>query len=129
MPVFQNLEDHKQMRLIKVIGVFFAAGMLVLAFVAGLLTGLVEAAMLVISATSGQLIGIFFLALLIPAANWKGTTCGFFISLIISVWITIGHMVIGSPQNFYPTSVEGCDNSTAHNFRDQTQVTIVDDVT
>lgn len=130
LPTFQNLEDQKQMRLIKVIGIFVATIMMLLAFLVSLLTGIVEAAMLITSATSGQLIGIFLLALLVPAANWKGTTIGFCISLIISIWLTIGHLAIGAPQNFYPTSVEGCDNSTSHSFLNQTVPTSnYDDVT
>lgn len=115
MPTFAAYEDTKILRIIKVLGSLIAILMLVVASLVGFIKGIIECSMILISATSGQLVGCFFLAMLVPGANWIGTSIGMVVSLIITLWITIGNIVIRQDDSFLPTSVEGCANSTIIN--------------
>lgn len=65
------MKDSQQLVCIKVIGVIFAFIIMGVAFLIGMLEGVIESSMLVTSATSGPLLGVFIMAILIPVANWK----------------------------------------------------------
>lgn len=71
LPCIKGMKDSQQLVCIKVISVIFAFIIMGVAFLIGMLEGVIESSMLVTSATSGPLLGVFIMAILIPVANWK----------------------------------------------------------
>ncbi|ROT80798.1 hypothetical protein C7M84_000465 [Penaeus vannamei] len=64
-------------------------------------------------ALSGPLIGLFTVALFLPWVNLKGASSGFFISIILSVWLAIGQLLNQTQEPFLTMSQEGCPVTNA----------------
>ncbi|XP_011629551.1 sodium-coupled monocarboxylate transporter 2 [Pogonomyrmex barbatus] len=112
IPVFSNLQDTQQLHAIKIIGVIYGLLIIGISFLVAMLSGVIESSMLMTSATSGPLLGVFLLAMLIPCANWKGAAAGMIFSHVTTIWITFGHLSLGTVINMLPLSTENCHNET-----------------
>jgi solute carrier family 5 (sodium-coupled monocarboxylate transporter), member 8/12 len=112
LPRFTNMEDSKQLRIIKIIGTIYGLMIMGVAFGVQLISGVIEAAQLMTSATSGPMLGVFVLAILVPVANWKGATVGIIASHFIILFITYGHLTLDRTSEFLETSITGCTNES-----------------
>lgn len=112
LPRFSNMEDSKQLKIIKIIGTVYGLMIMGVAFSVQLLSGVIECAQLMTSATSGPMLGVFVLAILVPIANWKGATAGIISSHIIIMFITYGHLTLDQTTPFLETSIAGCHNES-----------------
>lgn len=113
LPQFKGVDDKKQLRVIKLIGVVYGLIVMGVGYSVGLMSGVIECSMLMSSATTGPLLGVFLLAMLIPIANWKGAATGMIIAHITTIWITFGSFTINKGKgHFLPTSTAGCTNET-----------------
>jgi len=112
IPALSDLRDTQQVRVIKVIGVIYGLLIIGISFLVAMLSGVIESSMLMTSATSGPLLGVFILAMLVPCANWKGAAAGMIFSHITTLWITFGHLSLGTVTDTLPLSTENCHNET-----------------
>jgi len=112
IPALSDLRDTQQVRMIKVIGVIYGLLIIGISFLVAMLSGVIESSMLMTSATSGPLLGVFILAMLVPCANWKGAAAGMIFSHITTLWITFGHLSLGTVIDMLPLSTENCHNET-----------------
>lgn len=112
IPALSDLRDTQQVRVIKVIGVIYGLLIIGISFLVAMLSGVIESSMLMTSATSGPLLGVFILAMLVPCANWKGAAAGMIFSHITTLWITFGHLSLGTVIDTLPLSTENCHNET-----------------
>ncbi|XP_020284562.1 sodium-coupled monocarboxylate transporter 1 [Pseudomyrmex gracilis] len=112
IPSLKELKDTQQLRVIRIIGVIYGLVIIGLSFLVAMLSGVIESSMLMTSATSGPLLGVFILAMLIPCANWKGAAAGMIFSHVTTLWITFGHLSLGTVVDTLPLSTEKCSNET-----------------
>lgn len=112
IPAMSDLKDTQQLHAIKIIGVIYGLLIIGLSFLVAMLSGVIESSMLMTSATSGPLLGVFLLAMLIPCANWKGAAAGMIFSHVTTMWITFGHLNLGTVTEMLPLSTENCHNET-----------------
>ncbi|CRK89018.1 CLUMA_CG002489, isoform A [Clunio marinus] len=113
LPYFRNMDDKKQLRIIKLIGSIYGLMIMGVGFLVQLLSGVIESAQLMTSATSGPLLGVFLLAICVPFANWKGAATGMIISHVTVMYLTFAHLTIDTTSaEFLETSIAGCTNSS-----------------
>ncbi|KAI4495781.1 hypothetical protein M0802_008404 [Mischocyttarus mexicanus] len=112
IPSLSNLKDKMQLRMIKILSVFYGILIIGLSFVVATLSGVIESSMLMTSATSGPLLGVFILAMLVPCANWKGASAGMLFSHLMTLWLTFGHLTVETKDGVLPLSTDGCHNDT-----------------
>ncbi|EZA55610.1 hypothetical protein DMN91_009076 [Ooceraea biroi] len=112
IPALSDLRDTQQVRVIKIIGVIYGLLIIGISFLVAMLSGVIESSMLMTSATSGPLLGVFILAMLVPCANWKGAAAGMIFSHVTTLWITFGHLSLGTKVDTLPLSTENCHNET-----------------
>ncbi|XP_046823476.1 sodium-coupled monocarboxylate transporter 1 [Vespa crabro] len=112
IPALSNLKDTMQLRMIKIMSVFYGVLIIGISFVVAMLSGVIESSMLMTSATSGPLLGVFILAMLIPCANWKGAAAGMIFSHCTTLWLTFGHLTVETKDDILSLSTEGCQNDT-----------------
>ncbi|XP_012535488.1 sodium-coupled monocarboxylate transporter 2 [Monomorium pharaonis] len=112
IPAMSDLKDTQQLYAIKIIGVIYGLLIIGISFLVAMLSGIIESSMLMTSATSGPLLGVFLLAMLIPCANWKGAAAGMIFSHITTMWITFGHLQLGTVIETLTLSTENCHNET-----------------
>lgn len=116
IPAMSDLKDTQQLHAIKIIGVIYGLLIIGISFLVAMLSGVIESSMLMTSATSGPLLGVFFLAMLIPCANWKGAAAGMIFSHVTTMWITFGHLNLGTVIEMLSLSTENCHNETFSSF-------------
>ncbi|XP_077271252.1 sodium-coupled monocarboxylate transporter 1 isoform X1 [Temnothorax americanus] len=112
IPAMTDLKDTQQLWTIKIIGVIYGLLIIGISFLVAMLSGVIESSMLMTSATSGPLLGVFLLAMLVPCANWKGAAAGMIFSHVTTMWITFGHLSLGTVVEMLPLSTENCQNET-----------------
>lgn len=112
IPAMSDLKDTQQLHAIKIIGFIYGLLIIGISFLVAMLSGVIESSMLMTSATSGPLLGVFLLAMLIPCANWKGAAAGMIFSHVTTMWITFGHLNLGTMVEILPLSTENCHNDT-----------------
>ncbi|XP_029668398.1 sodium-coupled monocarboxylate transporter 1 [Formica exsecta] len=112
IPALKDLKDTQQLNTIKIIGFIYGLLIIGISFLVAMLSGVIESSMLMTSATSGPLLGVFLLAMLVPCANWKGAAVGMIFSHITTMWITFGHLSLGTVTKMLPLSTEDCHNET-----------------
>lgn len=112
IPALKDLKDTQQLNTIKIIGFIYGLLIIGISFLVAMLSGVIESSMLMTSATSGPLLGVFLLAMLVPCANWKGAAAGMIFSHITTIWITFGHLSLGTVTKMLPLSTEDCHNET-----------------
>lgn len=112
IPALSNLKDTMQLRMIKIISVFYGVLIIGVSFLVAMLSGVIESSMLMTSATSGPLLGVFILAMLVPCANWKGAVTGMIFSHCTTLWMTFGHLTLSKEDKVLPLSTSGCTNDT-----------------
>lgn len=112
IPAMSDLKDTQQLRAIKIIGIIYGLLIIGISFLVAMLSGVIESSMLMTSATSGPLLGVFLLAMLIPCANWKGAAAGMIFSHVTTIWITFGHLSLGTIVEMLSLSTENCHNET-----------------
>lgn len=112
IPAMRNLKDTQQLRIIKILAVFYGFLVIGISFLVGMLSGVIESSMLMTSATSGPLLGVFVLAMLVPCANWKGAAAGMIFSHVTTMWLTFGHLSLDIPNDELPLSTDGCRNDS-----------------
>lgn len=112
IPALKDMKDTQQLRVIRIIGVIYGLVIIGMSFLVAMLSGVIESSMLMTSATSGPLLGVFILAMLIPCANWKGAAAGMIFSHVTTLWITFGHLSLGTVIDTLPLSTEKCSNET-----------------
>lgn len=100
------LSDSRSTWFSKVFNLIYGAACIGLAFVAGSLTGVLQAALSIFGIVGGPLLGLFTLGMYFPFANQKGAITGLVTSLTFSFWIGFG-----KPRPVPATlelSTEGC---------------------
>ena len=112
IPAMRDLKDTQQLKIIKLLGIFYGFLVIGVSFLVGMLSGVIESSMLMTSATSGPLLGVFVLAMLVPCANWKGASAGMIFSHVTTLWLTFGRLSLDIPTESLPLSTDGCQNDT-----------------
>lgn len=104
--VKRNLSDRQTLWYSKLLSVFYGALCIGVAFLAGTIGGLLQAALSIFGIIGGPLLGLFTLGMYVTSANQKGALSGLLLSLAISFWIGFGQ-----PKPPIPSlgmSTEGC---------------------
>lgn len=112
IPAMSDLRDTQQVHVIKIVGVIYGLLIIGISFLVAMLSGVIESSMLMTSATSGPLLGVFILAMLVPCTNWKGAAAGMIFSHVTTLWITFGHLRLGTVIDTLPLSTDHCHNET-----------------
>nr|XP_027211349.1 sodium-coupled monocarboxylate transporter 1-like [Penaeus vannamei] len=113
-PFFASFSDVKAGALQKIIVLLSGIVAIVLGLVVSTLgRSFLRALFAITGALSGPLIGLFTVALFLPWVNLKGASSGFFISIILSVWLAIGQLLNQTQEPFLTMSQEGCPVTNA----------------
>ncbi|XP_073835331.1 putative sodium-dependent multivitamin transporter [Musca autumnalis] len=86
----EELSDAKTTFYSKVLSIVYGGVCLGLAFLAGSMGGLLQAALSIFGIIGGPLLGLFTLGMYFPKANQKGALVGLGLSLAFSFWIGFG---------------------------------------
>ncbi|XP_073828052.1 putative sodium-dependent multivitamin transporter [Musca autumnalis] len=86
----EELSDAKTTLYSKVLSIVYGGVCLGLAFLAGSMGGLLQAALSIFGIIGGPLLGLFTLGMYFPKANQKGALVGLGLSLAFSFWIGFG---------------------------------------
>ncbi|KAL7648440.1 UNVERIFIED_CONTAM: hypothetical protein RMT77_000346 [Armadillidium vulgare] len=105
---FRDLSDVKTARFQKVI--------VILNGILGVLTSLIlckfisflEFVLKITGAIWGPMVGLFFIGMFLPWINVKGASLGFLGSVLVSLWIVTGQLIVKPDEPFLPMSHEGC---------------------
>ncbi|XP_034489937.1 putative sodium-dependent multivitamin transporter [Drosophila innubila] len=104
--VKRTLSDRQTLWYSKLLSIFYGAVCIGMAFMAGSIGGLLQAALSIFGIIGGPLLGLFTLGMYVTSANQKGALSGLLLSLAISFWIGFGQ-----PKPPIPSlgmSIEGC---------------------
>ncbi|XP_037777968.1 LOW QUALITY PROTEIN: sodium-coupled monocarboxylate transporter 1-like [Penaeus monodon] len=108
-PFFASFSEVKAGALQKIIVLLSGIVAIVLGLVVSTLgRSFLRALFAITGALSGPLIGLFAVGLFLPWVNLKGASAGFFISIILSVWLAIGQLLSQTQEPFLTMSREGC---------------------
>lgn len=102
----RTLTDHQTMWYSKLLSVFFGALCIGMAFLAGSIGGLLQAALSIFGIIGGPLLGLFTLGMYVTSANQKGAIGGLLLSLAVSFWIGFGQPKPPIPS--LDMSIAGC---------------------
>ncbi|KRF82454.1 putative sodium-dependent multivitamin transporter [Drosophila virilis] len=86
----RSLDDRQTMWYSKLLSVFYGALCVGMAFLAGSIGGLLQAALSIFGIIGGPLLGLFTLGMYVTSANQKGAIGGLLLSLAASFWIGFG---------------------------------------
>ncbi|XP_017869858.1 PREDICTED: putative sodium-dependent multivitamin transporter [Drosophila arizonae] len=102
----RTLTDHQTMWYSKLLSAFFGALCIGMAFLAGSIGGLLQAALSIFGIIGGPLLGLFTLGMYVTSANQKGAIGGLLLSLAVSFWIGFGQPKPPIPS--LEMSIAGC---------------------
>ncbi|XP_069188022.1 sodium-dependent multivitamin transporter [Procambarus clarkii] len=108
IPRFAKLPKTTQAWLTKLLALgygFLAVG---LAFLAGNLGGVLQAAIAVISSVAGPLLAVFLMALFMPFTNSKGACTALIVGTGVALGFSFGATAIGLQPELLPTSTDAC---------------------
>ncbi|XP_040266359.1 sodium-coupled monocarboxylate transporter 2 [Bufo bufo] len=94
---FKNLSDRKSTWISKGLCVLFGILCTVMAVVASLMGGVVQAALSIHGMGGGPMLGLFTLGILFPWTNWKGALGGFLTGITLAFWVAIGGFIYPAP--------------------------------
>ncbi|XP_030378949.1 putative sodium-dependent multivitamin transporter [Scaptodrosophila lebanonensis] len=86
----RQLSDRQTLWYSKLLSIFYGAICVGLAFLAGSIGGLLQAALSIFGIVGGPLLGLFTLGMYVTSANEKGAVAGMLVSLVFSFWIGFG---------------------------------------
>ncbi|XP_018799916.1 PREDICTED: putative sodium-dependent multivitamin transporter [Bactrocera latifrons] len=86
----QTLSDSRSTWFSKIFNLIYGAGCIGLAFLAGSLTGVLQAALSIFGIVGGPLLGLFTLGMYCTSVNQKGAITGLLTSLAFCFWIGFG---------------------------------------
>ncbi|XP_016978667.2 putative sodium-dependent multivitamin transporter isoform X1 [Drosophila rhopaloa] len=86
----RTLTDRQTLWYSKLLSLFFGALCIGMAFMAGSIGGLLQAALSIFGIIGGPLLGLFTLGMYVTKANEKGAIGGLLISLVFCFWIGFG---------------------------------------
>ncbi|XP_044752026.1 putative sodium-dependent multivitamin transporter [Coccinella septempunctata] len=98
----------------KLIAFVYGGICLLIAFLAQVLGGVLQASLTIFGAIGGPLLGIFTLGMFTTRANQKGTLFGLCCGVGLSLWMAFGQPKPPPPK--LPVSVEGCDKDFLLNY-------------
>lgn len=102
----RTLTDKQTMWYSKLLSAFFGALCIGMAFLAGSIGGLLQAALSIFGIIGGPLLGLFTLGMYVTTANQKGAIGGLLLSLAVSFWIGFGQPKPPIPS--LEMSIAGC---------------------
>ncbi|XP_017002289.2 putative sodium-dependent multivitamin transporter [Drosophila takahashii] len=102
----RTLTDRQTLWYSKLLSLFFGALCIGMAFMAGSIGGLLQAALSIFGIIGGPLLGLFTLGMYVTRANEKGAIGGLLISLVFCFWIGFGQPK--PPLVSLDMSTEGC---------------------
>ncbi|XP_032594239.1 putative sodium-dependent multivitamin transporter [Drosophila grimshawi] len=108
----RTLDDRRTMWYSKLLSIFFGALCIGMAFLAGTIGGLLQAALSIFGIVGGPLLGLFTLGMYVTKANQKGAIAGVLISLAVSFWIGFGQPKPPIPS--LDMSTAGCPNDRSY---------------
>ncbi|CAF1663663.1 unnamed protein product, partial [Adineta ricciae] len=106
----QKLDKKQQGYLSQCASIFVGVIIVLLTYVISYLGPIINAGVSLTNALCGPIMGVFFLGLFVPRANRTGAIVGFFISLILQLWIFIGAQLTKHQRNNHrlPLSILNC---------------------
>ncbi|KAL3283629.1 hypothetical protein HHI36_006768 [Cryptolaemus montrouzieri] len=108
------LTEKKALIQSKLIAFIYGGVCLVVAFLAQLLGGVLQAALTIFGTIGGPLLGIFTLGMFTTTANQKGTLLGLCSGAAVSLWMAFGQPKPPLPK--LPVSIEGCEKHLLSNI-------------
>ncbi|XP_017109109.2 putative sodium-dependent multivitamin transporter [Drosophila bipectinata] len=123
----RSLSDQQTLWYSKLLSIFYGALCIGMAFMAGSIGGLLQAALSIFGIVGGPLLGLFTLGMYVTSANGKGATAGLLISLAFCFWIGFGQPK--PPLVGLDMSTEGCplNRSYARDIFLQTKAAVEED--
>ncbi|XP_077488476.1 sodium-coupled monocarboxylate transporter 1-like [Amblyomma americanum] len=103
-----DIKEAAALRLTKCIAAAYGVLSIALAFLAGTMNSIVQAASSLVGALSGPLVAIFVLGFFFPCCKKKAVMVGTAVALIISVWLALGSVVYPPKPHALPTTTAGC---------------------
>ncbi|KAM4018369.1 sodium-coupled monocarboxylate transporter 2 isoform 2-T2 [Anomaloglossus baeobatrachus] len=97
--IFKNISDRKSTWISKGLCVLFGILCTVMAVVASLMGGVVQAALSIHGMCGGPMLGLFSLGILFPWTNWKGALGGLLTGITLSFWVGIGGFIYPAPPS------------------------------
>ncbi|KAM3919273.1 sodium-coupled monocarboxylate transporter 2 [Leptodactylus fuscus] len=96
---FKDISDRKSTWISKGLCVLFGILCTVMAVVASLMGGVVQAALSIHGMGGGPMLGLFTLGILFPWTNWKGALGGFLTGVTLAFWVAIGGFIYPAPPS------------------------------
>ncbi|XP_071970471.1 sodium-coupled monocarboxylate transporter 2-like isoform X2 [Engystomops pustulosus] len=97
--IFKNISDRKSTWISKGLCVVFGILCTVMAVVASLMGGVVQAALSIHGMGGGPMLGLFTLGILFPWTNWKGALGGLLTGITLAFWVAIGGFINPPPPS------------------------------
>jgi sodium-coupled monocarboxylate transporter 8/12 len=115
---FKKLSESRATLASKILALAYGLLCLALTFVASQLGGVLQAALGLFGMIGGPQLGVYTLGIIYPCATWQGAYAGFYVSLILTLWVGIGANVYKPPVPKKNVSLAGCPE--LDNFTDMT---------
>ncbi|KAG8546281.1 hypothetical protein GDO81_019321 [Engystomops pustulosus] len=97
--IFKNISNKKSTWISKGLCVVFGIVCTVMAVVASLLGGIIQAAGSIHGMCGGPMLGLFTLGILFPWTNWKGALGGLLTGITLAFWVAIGGFINPPPPS------------------------------
>ncbi|XP_045116541.1 sodium-dependent multivitamin transporter-like [Portunus trituberculatus] len=108
IPFFARLSLTAQARVTKFIALTYGMLALGLAFVAGSMGGVLQAAIAVTSSVAGPLLAVFIMALFMPFTNTKGACVCLLLGTGVALGFSFGATAVGLKPELLPSPTDAC---------------------
>ncbi|XP_065294528.2 sodium-coupled monocarboxylate transporter 2-like [Dermacentor albipictus] len=103
-----NISEGATLRLTKAMAAAYGLFSISIAFLAGTMESIIQAASSLVGALSGPLLAMFVLGIFFPCCKKKGAITGTLAALATSWWLSLGSIVHPREADDLPTSTTGC---------------------
>ncbi|XP_075551565.1 sodium-coupled monocarboxylate transporter 1-like isoform X2 [Dermacentor variabilis] len=103
-----NMSEGTTLRLTKAMAAAYGLLSISIAFLAGTMESIIQAASSLVGALSGPLLAMFVLGIFFPCCKKKGAITGTMAALAMSWWLSLGSIVHPREADDLPTSTAGC---------------------
>ncbi len=107
----RQLTDQRQGYMSKILSIIIGIIIMMLTYVVSYLGSILNAALSLFGVLFGPIMGVYVLGFFFPQANRRGGLIGFFVSLILQMWIFLGAQLTRNQRKIMslPLSIASCN--------------------
>ncbi|XP_042228143.1 sodium-dependent multivitamin transporter-like isoform X2 [Homarus americanus] len=128
IPRCASLPKSTQAFITKILALVYGMIAVGLAFLAGSMGGVLQAAIAVTFAVAGPLMAAFIMAIFMPFTNAKGSCAAMILGTVIALGFHFGSIAVGITPELLPTSTDGCPANLTIPTLPQTPIVRVSDL-